>query len=67
MLYEVITALMGCPVPAHMDGRAVAAALDFIPPAPERGETGWDTPAHDAPSADDDAAMRKNLKDLGYM
>jgi len=62
-----LLALTGCPVPAHMDGRAVAAALDFAPPEPERGEAGWASPGDAGTSADDEAAMRKNLKDLGYM
>jgi arylsulfatase A-like enzyme len=62
-----LLALMGCPAPAHMDGRAVAPALDTPPPEPKHGEADWTAPSDAGTSVDDETAMRQNLKDLGYM
>lgn len=62
-----LLALMGCPAPAHMDGRAVAPALDSPPPEPKHGEADWTAPSDAGTSVDDEAAMRQNLNDLGYM
>lgn len=62
-----LLALMDCPIPAHMDGRAVMAALDFTPPEPKRSDAEWASPPGTETSKEDEAAIRQSLKALGYM
>jgi arylsulfatase A-like enzyme len=63
-----LLALMATPIPAHMDGTAVAAALR-VPIVTTTGLANAGPPSADTPRSteESDAAMKKQLKDLGYM
>jgi predicted AlkP superfamily phosphohydrolase/phosphomutase len=68
-----LLALMHGPIPAYMDGTPVARALAVPVPDPATSPAAHGAPAGDphagdnAPDKDQDAAMKQQLKDLGYM
>jgi Uncharacterized conserved protein len=63
-----LLALMATPIPTHMDGTAVASALR-VPIVTAAGQTIAGPSPADTPRSteESDAAMKKQLKDLGYM